>query len=546
MLEESPRHRWAALALIAASAVLRLIYLAWLCPLELAPDEAYYWDWSRQIDWGYHSKGPLVAWLIRLSCLCLGDTTFAVRVPAVLCGALLLAGLFTLTRQVYKSDRHAFAMVAFGLTLPVLAAGSSLMTIDAPFTCAWMWALVFAHAAVLRNVRWAWPATGTCILLGMLAKHTMVLWAPSFTLLLVTTPTLRGVLHRPGFWIMIGLGALGGVPILIWNMQRGWVTLHHAQQHAGFEEDAGLRWLGPLNYVGGQCAILLGFWFVLWVVAMWRHRPMVEAQAQHRFLWWMSAPTFVFFGLFALKNGGGEANWPMPAYLSGMVLAAGLWSRDQWSGIHSRRWIFHGALATAAVGILAISLMHQPTMLQPIFLRIAGPATVKEPTPIRRIDPTCRLRGWRHLAADVDRICESLRDRNIEPIIAGERWTLSGELAFHCDRQPTVYCVGQAFNDRESQYDLWRPNPVADIEQFRGRTFVVVGLDLERLRPAFEAFEPIRTSVYREQGTAIATWSIAVGHGFRGWGWDGIDSNARLCVDWALWDRGADRTMNCK
>src|SRR5207253_3150235 len=100
------------------------------------PDEAYYWDWSRHLDWSYHSKGPLTAWLIRLSCEFLGDTMFAVRFPAVVCGSLLLAGLYSLTLSVYQNDKLAIAVTALALTLPVIAAGSMLMTIDAPFTCA--------------------------------------------------------------------------------------------------------------------------------------------------------------------------------------------------------------------------------------------------------------------------------------------------------------------------------------------------------------------------------------------------------------------------
>src|SRR5271156_1688493 len=101
----SPRCRQAALLLSAAVAVLRLVYLGWDCPLDLAPDEAQYWAWSRQLDWSYLSKGPLVAWLIRASCFCFGDTMPAVRLPAVLCGSLLLAGLYTLTVRLYRRDR---------------------------------------------------------------------------------------------------------------------------------------------------------------------------------------------------------------------------------------------------------------------------------------------------------------------------------------------------------------------------------------------------------------------------------------------------------
>ncbi len=76
--------------LILVSVILSLAYV-WLgCPLDLAPDEAHYWDWSRHLDWSYYSKGPLVAWLIRGSCELLGplsvavtgDSAAAVRFPA--------------------------------------------------------------------------------------------------------------------------------------------------------------------------------------------------------------------------------------------------------------------------------------------------------------------------------------------------------------------------------------------------------------------------------------------------------------------------------
>src|SRR2546423_14475763 len=67
------RCRVLAGALIVGSALLRLVYLAWQCPLDLSPDEAHYWDWSRHLDWSYYSKGPGVAWLIRLSCELFGS-----------------------------------------------------------------------------------------------------------------------------------------------------------------------------------------------------------------------------------------------------------------------------------------------------------------------------------------------------------------------------------------------------------------------------------------------------------------------------------------
>src|SRR5437016_3000579 len=160
----APEHpwRWRLLAglLILGSAGLRLAYLASNCPLDLAPDEAHYWDWSRHLDWSYYSKGPLVAYLIRAGCALSPTGTLGVRLPAVLCGSLLLVSLYVLTVQVYARERLACAVVALALTLPVIAAGSSLMTIDSPYTCCWGWALVLGYQAIVRRSWWAWPLAG--------------------------------------------------------------------------------------------------------------------------------------------------------------------------------------------------------------------------------------------------------------------------------------------------------------------------------------------------------------------------------------------------
>ncbi len=114
--------RIGAVLLVLVSAGLHLAYFAHQCPLNLAPDEAHYWDWSRHLDWSYYSKGPLVAYLIRGGCVVAGSWSrhltatdmLAVRLPAVICGSLLLIGLYILTAQVYRREGLAFAGRGFG------------------------------------------------------------------------------------------------------------------------------------------------------------------------------------------------------------------------------------------------------------------------------------------------------------------------------------------------------------------------------------------------------------------------------------------------
>lgn len=514
------RWRLLAAAVVLLFAGLKLAWLVHDCPLDLAPDEAHYWDWSRHLDWSYYSKGPLVAWLIRASCWLVGPEApvLAVRLPALFCGCGLLVGLYVLTVQVFQDERLACLVVAVGPTMPGLAALSSLMTIDAPYLCCWTWALVLGHRAVFRGELWAWLLTGLLIALGILAKYTMVLWLPSLALFLLTSPEQRGQLRRPGFWLMTVLAALGAVPILIWNLRHDWITFKHVNTLAGLRDEAPrLHWEGPLVYIGAQFALLLGFWFALWAAAMVVHRPGRAVEEGRRYLWWLSAPMFLVFLAFSPKTGGGEVNWPATAYLSGLVLTAGwLYGLLPTLSLARRRLLTAGAAGSAALGLALGVLLHCSAWTYPLLGGLAERVWPEQPLALRRIDPTCRLRGWECLADEVDRLRAELQAEGHEPVIAASGWSVPGELAFYCEGQPTVYCLGPAAGGRGSQYDLWRPNPVFDPLPFQGRTFIVVGHLPPAAQAAFEQVgEPIQC-IHHVQGRAVSDWVLAVCRGFRG------------------------------
>jgi hypothetical protein len=522
--------RLLALCLICGAAAAHLAYLAHDCPLDLAPDEAHYWDWSRHLDWSYYSKGPLVAWLIRGGCELAGpwavehtgNLALAVRLPAVLCGSLLLLSLYVLTVQVYRCETLALAVVGMALTLPIISVGSSLMTIDAPYTCCWGWALVLGHRAIFRDAKWAWPLLGVVLGLGMLAKYTMIVWIPSVGLFLLMTPAYRPLLRRRGFWCMVGVAGLCCLPILIWNAQHDWVTFRHVLALAGLHraveprEPSHLHWLGPLTYVGEQCALLFVYWFLVWAAAMIAQRPWRESDEGVRYLWWLSAPMFLLFLAFSPKTGGGEMNWPVTAYLSGLVLSAA-WLMRQLDS--PRRWYrvwtaINLGLACVA-GLLVTLFMHHSDWLQPVLVRLSGPPTKTNLFPLRRFDPTCRLRGWRFLAGEVDRVRAELAEQGIEPVLAGCNWSLPGELGVYCAGHPQAYSLGLAVGDRHSQYDWWI-NPIDNGEAFRGRTFLVVNGDEDLLRKAFRRVESRPEVVYAENGQPIASWHLTVCRGYSG------------------------------
>ncbi len=518
--------RLAAAILILVAAGLHLLFLTQNCPLDLSPDEAHYWEWSRRLDWSYYSKGPLVASLIRLSCALFGDWSkqltgtamVAVRLPALVCGTLLLAGLYVLTLQVWRREGLALASVAAALTLPITTAGATLMTIDAPFTCLWCWALVLGHRAIFGRGGWAWPALGLVIGLGLLAKYTMVLWLVSLFLFLMASPSHRWLLRCRGLWLCLLIAGLCCAPMIWWNAHHGWIGVWHLSRRAGVATEVyQFAWYGPLIYLVLQGGLLLGVWFIAWARAMWHGCPWRDRDGARNYLWWMSAVTFGVFLAFAFVTRGGEPNWPVTAYLSGSVLMAG-WLAQWWSTAGRRHRIAVGTgIATACiVGLGLTVILHLGNRVTPLLARYLPPPSVKYPLPVRRVDPTCRLRGWQTLADALDREIDCLREQGIEPVVVGD-WTYLGELSFYSRREPEVHSIGVAMHCRHSQYDLWRPNPVADPAAFRGRTFLFLGP--RDVAPALHAFDAIGDTVtvdYQESGVPVASWQITPCRGFRG------------------------------
>ena len=508
--------------LVLGAATGHILYLVNNPPLDLAPDEAHYWDWSRHLDWSYYSKGPLVACLIRASCELVGpwseahtgDLMFAVRLPAVICGSLLLVSLYVLTVQVFGRHQLALAVVGFALTLPLIAAGSTLMTIDSPYCCCWGWGMVLAYQAVFRNSWWAWPLAGLVVGIGILAKYTMVLFVPSIGLFLLATPEYRRLLFRPGFWVLAGVGALCCFPIVWWNSQHDWVSLWHVKGIGGGNETKVL-WTGPLHYLAAQCALLLVYWFVAWVAAMIWANPLRETDAGKRYLWWLSAPMFLWFLAFSFKTGGGEMNWPVTTYLSGLLLAvAWLEYRLEVSSPWGR-WVTASLLCFICVVGLALNvIMHRSELVRPALIWYTGPPTAINPFPFRRFDPTCRLRGFRTtLAAEIDQLRQEYRDRGIELVLAGTNWSIPGELGFYCEGHPQAYSIGLALNDRHSQYDFWE-GPVTDPERFKGRSFLIVGGIDAPINGAFKEIEPLRWVRHDEEGVGISIWGVTIAHDF--------------------------------
>ncbi|MGC9008729.1 MAG: ArnT family glycosyltransferase, partial [Halothiobacillaceae bacterium] len=88
--------------------------------LGLYVDEAYYWGWAQQLDWGYYSKPPLIAVLIALTTSLCGDGVFCVKLGALLVYPITTFLVFKLGESLFDARTGLWAAALF-LLMPGVA-----------------------------------------------------------------------------------------------------------------------------------------------------------------------------------------------------------------------------------------------------------------------------------------------------------------------------------------------------------------------------------------------------------------------------------------
>ena len=428
---------------VAAITVLRFLWLL-LCPLDLVGDEAYYWDWSRQLDWGYYSKPPMVAWINALSTGILGSHTVAVRLPAVLFGALSMLGIYALASRMFGARTGFWSVVLLAVT-PGSVVLNMLMTIDAPFVAFWILALVALWRAVetdARNLRW-WLAGGVLTGLGLLTKQMMVVLPIAVMLYLLTTPTRRRHLARIGPYLFLTVAVLALLPVLRWNSQHDWIAFRHTAHH--FEADTqslsdALAHFG--HFLGGQLVVLSPLLGLLLGLVACRLVATLPRQAAAASFLVLTGPVPVMFIALASLRQVINPNWPAVFHVAGTILLAAWFTGclplspriDR-----ARSWLRPAIAVGAAFCLLTYSL---PFLA--VALRMDGAPH----------DPTRRLRGWSRFGAEMARILEE-QPRPDRTFIMAPRRQVASELAFYIQQRPRVFVWNPEPWALHSQYDIW-------------------------------------------------------------------------------------------
>ncbi|MHA6203204.1 ArnT family glycosyltransferase [Dyella soli] len=433
--------RWRA-AFLAGFLALFLIKLMLAASLSPFGDEAFYWQESRQLAWGYSDLPPLTAWLIRLGETVAGHGLLGMRWPFLLLGSALPWLVRAFAREAFD-ERAGWQAGLLCLALPLAGSLGVLAVPDVPLTVATMLAVLALARAMDGDHLRDWLLLGAALAVCWLSHYRAAMPMLAGLLLCVITPRGRRQWRRPGFWAALGVAAIGLVPLAIsnWEQRGAGVAFQLVERNPwSFHADALVQ---PLEQA-------IACTPPLYLLLLWTAWRAWKLRGDERSPWDIIAVVSLVFivsyfvlGLFA-DDLRFRAHWPLPGYLP-LLAALPVLLRDV-RQVHEK-WL---------VAIFVLATIGQLGGL--LYLGMATDAGGTRALAGVKAFPG-RFVGWR----ESGEVAQSLLAGHPGVLVA-DNFMLAAEIDFQLDGRVPVYVLDSSLNvkhGRAPQLAAWRRDEAA-------------------------------------------------------------------------------------
>jgi 4-amino-4-deoxy-L-arabinose transferase-like glycosyltransferase len=462
----APAARWRA-AFVAMFVLLAAIKTWLACTLAPFGDEAFYWQESRHLAWGYSDLPPLTAWLIRFGESIAGHGVFGMRWPFLLLGAALPWLLVAFARRAFADACAAWQAGLLCLLLPLAGTLGVLPLPDVPLTLAILLVLYALLRAMNEGRAWTWLLLGAALAIGWLAHYRAAMTWLAGLLLCALTRRGRALWRRPGWWLALATSLPGLLPLAIsnWQLRGAGLSFQLFERNPWRFHADGL--MQPFEQALVCTPILYAL--LLWVAwRCWQRRGRgapwdVIALGSLGFI----VPYFVL-GLFADAQRF-RVHWPLPGYLP-LLAALPMLCREYGARVWPKL-----AAALAAAGLCIVLAYLGMAADGRGAARLAG----FKAFPYGFV-------GWREGAHAADALL-----RRQPKIVVADNFMLAAEWDFLWNGRRPVYTLDSPLNvehGRAAQLASWRRDEAALRAAHSGAP-VLLAVDeasmRERSRPAW-------------------------------------------------------------
>ncbi|MBO9707106.1 MAG: glycosyltransferase family 39 protein [Caulobacter sp.] len=348
------------LVLVGVLTILRMAAL-FVTPLELYPDEAQYWLWSRHLAFGYFSKPPVIAWLIWATTHIGGDAAPWLRIGSPVLNAATALIISRIATRLYGRDPSGawvgLAAAAVFALMPGIQLSSVLITTDTPllfFLALMIWACAALPQASPRTRIWVAAGMGAALGMAFLSKYAAIYALASLGAHLFLsrearrawTPAMAAAFFVTLFVVF--------APNMIWNYQHHFSTLEHTAANANWKEGHLFNPGEMAGFVGSQFGVFGPVPFAVLAggaILMTVRRHLRPADVM---LLCFAVPPLVTVAVQAFVSRA-NANWAGAAYVAGSVLVAAWLLR--WG---ARRWLTAGLLLQTVLAALFLTWVSFP------------------------------------------------------------------------------------------------------------------------------------------------------------------------------------------
>lgn len=480
--------------LLAIKAVL-VVFAILHSGIGLGPDEAQYWTWSQDLDWGYYSKPPGIAWEIALGTSLFGNTEFGVRSMPVLIGFFLPFVIYLMAKRCALTPAACFWAASCMAFSPIGLLASFLAITDGAMVLCWSIACAYVAGKIEKQEVPNYCLMGLLVLLGALFKWPIYLLWIAILASWPFFPTLRS----PRIFWGIGLSFMALLPSLYWNISHEWATFRHvfatlAGGHGKAKQ--GLFASGnPLEFLGAQAVLVSPILFGLLMLAWKEMRDRKKRLAPGVLFCGGLSFFLVMIGALVACLMKIQGNWVIFAYPSAFVLLAS-YAFDR--ARSKKKWLMSGVVFSTTSCALVLSLPYVQSN------NLASSFTIPY-----RLSPFRHNVGWNELAKALKK---AGYDEN-KDFLFGDKYQTASILSFYGPRQKRAYFFNLQ-GSRKNQFSFWRG---MDEKQKGQRGFFAVienipqlnqeplpGAYLKALSPYFKSIHFIGVSpLFRAYGSVV-------------------------------------------
>tara|TARA_Y100000590_G_scaffold422958_1_gene528234 strand:- start:17 stop:1411 length:1395 start_codon:yes stop_codon:yes gene_type:complete len=288
----------------------------YLTKLDLFGDEAQYWIWSKNLDFGYYSKPPLLAWVIAFVSSLFGSSLFVLKAIPIFVYCITSLVVYFISKKLTENKDLAIITAVSFFVMPGVSFSSFLLSTDVLFILFWSLSLL-----IVLRIKDA-PSITNFLLLGIfvglafMSKYAAIYFVVSFVFLFFEKTMRRLLLDN---WIKLFCCCFVIVVILspniIWNLNNNWITLDHTSENAALDR-ASFNLFESSKFLLSQIVMigpLVFLSFVFWGLRVFR------LDFNTKFLIIFSLPTFLIV-LAESMLVRANANWAAASLMGGLIL----------------------------------------------------------------------------------------------------------------------------------------------------------------------------------------------------------------------------------